>query len=88
MRSGFYVILQHTIKRSHPNQAASDSENDEANSSDDSFIEAARTLVSISNLDLSEIPGLQGRNNQTGMNTLNLSVNPPARDPPPPSSKN
>ena len=69
---------------SHSNQAGSDSENDEGGNSDDSFIEAARTLVSISNLDLSEIPGFQGRNNQTGMDTFNLSVNPPARDPPPP----
>ena len=69
---------------SHPNQAGSDSENDERGNSDDSFIEAARSLLPFLNLDLSEIPGLQGRNNQTGMDTLNLSVNPPPRDPPPP----
>ena len=69
---------------SPPNQAGSDSENDEAGYSDVPFIEAARSLLPILNLDLSEIPGLQGRNNQTGMDTLNLSVNPPARDPPPP----
>ena len=69
---------------SHPNQAGSDSENDEAGYSDVPFIEAARSLLSLSTLDPSEIPGLQGRNNQTGMDTLNLSVNPPPRDPPPP----
>ena len=66
---------------SHPNQAGSDSENDERGNSDDSFIEAARSLLSLSTLDSSETPQLRGRNNQTRSAALTLPVNTPVQDP-------
>ena len=100
---------------SHPNQAASDSENDEAGDSRlPPFIEAARSLLSLSIPQVPpgdpteeaaealllldprnsvETPQLRGRSYGTRSDTLNLqnlndalnlSVNPPARDPPPP----
>ena len=102
---------------SHPNQAGSDSDNDEAgNSRLPPFIEAARSLLFLSTPQVPtrdpteeaaeallllnppahnsvETPQLRGRSYGTRSDTLNLqnlndalnlSVNPPARDPPPP----
>ena len=100
---------------SHPNQAGSCSDNDEASYSDDS-LEAARSLLSLSIPRVPpgdpteeaaeallllnppahnsvETPQLRGRSYGTRSDTLNLQnlndalnilVNPPARDPPPP----